>query len=44
MFDWLWKKLEFRINSLITRRIGLFYTGLVERGQIPPNTEGPAAG
>ncbi len=40
MMNWLFKKLESRINGLITRRILLFHDALVCRGQIP---EAPSA-
>ena len=47
--NWLFKKLEARINGLITRRILVFHDALVRRGQIPeapkepwPKVESPA--
>ncbi len=33
--NWLFEKLESRINGLITRRILVFHDALVRRGQIP---------
>ena len=41
--NWLFEKLEARINGLITRRILLFHDALVRRGQIPeaPKEPGP---
>ena len=39
--NWLFKKLESRINGLITRRILLFHDALVCRKQIPEAPSGP---
>ncbi len=41
--NWLFEKLEARINGLITRRILVFHDALVRRGQIPeaPKEPGP---
>ena len=33
--NWLFEKLESRINALITRRILLFHDALISREQIP---------
>ena len=35
MMNWLWGKLESRVNTLVTRRILMFHEAMVRRGQIP---------
>ena len=42
--NWLWKRLEPRIQAVITDRILKFNAGLIERGQIPKAPQpGPVA-
>jgi hypothetical protein len=36
MLEWAWRRLEPRIQALITDRIVTFHNALVERGQIAP--------
>ena len=36
MMNWLYKRLETRIDAQITRRIITFHRALIDRGQIKP--------
>ena len=40
MTAWFWRRLERRLETLITNRIVTFYAALVDRGQIPPASPG----
>ncbi len=39
MIDWIWKKFEPYVNAKITKRILMFHSAMIERGQIKPIVE-----